>query len=344
MTRHNPIRSIFRSATAIALPAIAAALLAASCQKEDANVDVRFLKDGFAGKTLDLVTFNDSTVVASTEIAPDGSAAFSLKAGESGVSFPVLAQFMVDGRVKGYYVIEPGSAQWVDSTAVAQGTPLNGRFADLLSALDEADEAEDFALLTSIAEKQYNENKDNLFATYFGVEWLKWADPLKVDSLMAEAPAEFRDSKRAKRYIDFARLRARTAPGRPIADFEGEDAAGKEIAFSSLLNKNGYTLVDFMASWCPYCIKDMPKLKAIADAHSDGSVRLVSVAVRDTPEATRGAVERHGITWDVVYNAQKRPYDLYGFSGIPHYMLVDKEGVIVARSQSLDDISGMLGD
>lgn len=316
-------------------------LVATGCKDKTAEINVKFDKE-MSGKTLDLITFNDSTVVATTQISPDGTAIFKLEDGEDGQEFPVLAQLVVDGRVKGFYVIEPGKAEWADTLSVAKGTPLNEKFAELLHNLDAADEAEDFAMLTAISEKQYNENKDNLFGPYFGVEWLKWADPLKVDSLLNEAPASFKDSKRAERYIKYARLRARTAPGRPYADFAGKDKNGKDIKLSDYVSKDGYTLIDFMASWCPYCIKDLPKIKDFVEKNAGKNVKVVSVAVRDTPEDTKVAVEKHGITWDVVYDAQKRPYDLYGFSGIPHYLLIGPDGKIVARSQTLSEVTDVL--
>lgn len=312
-----------------------------SCHKENAKVNLTFPED-YNGKTVDLITFSDSTVLLSTEIQ-NGSAEFEL--GESSFTkWPVLAQFVVDGRVKGYYVIEGGNAVWCDTMSVAQGTPTNERFAELMKRLDEAEESEDFGVLTAEAEKLYNENKDNTLGEYFGVEWLKWADPLKVDSLLAEAPAEFKDSRRAARYIKYAQLRAATSPGKPYADFEGKDAAGNDITFSKYVEPGKYTLVDFMASWCPYCIKDMPKLKDISERYKEKGLNLVSVAVRDTPEATAGAVEKHGITWNVVYDAQKRPYELYGFSGIPHYMVIGPDGKILLRNESLKNIELALPD
>lgn len=321
---------------------IAALLLAgmsAACGSEDAKVSLEFPED-FNGKTIDLISFNDSTVISSAEIT-DGKATFILSERDS-LTMPVLAQFVVDGRVKGYYVIEGGEASWVLGDRVAKGTSKNAEFAGMVKELDAADEAEDFEALTAIAEKNYNANKDNLFGPYFGVEWLKWADPLKVDSLLAEAPAALRESKRASGYIKFAHLRAKTAPGQPFADFEGADASGNSIRFSEYIEPGKYTLVDFMASWCPYCIKDMPKIKKIYNQHKDNGLQIVSVAVRDDPEATAGAVKKHGIDWKVVYDAQKRPYDLYGFSGIPHYMLIGPDGKIAARSMELEEIESKI--
>lgn len=313
----------------------------ASCADKEAKVSLEF-PDDFNGKTLDLISFNDSVLVATTQIT-DGKAEFTLTQSDSLV-MPLLAQFVVDGRVKGYYVIEPGEAVWTDTIRVARGTPSNARFAELLGRIKEADEAEDFVALTSISERIYNENKNNIFGPYFGIEWLKWADPLKVDSLLAKAPDSFRNSRRAAGYIDFARLRARTAPGQPYADFSGKDASGKDIKFSDYVTPGKYVIVEFMASWCPYCIKDLPELKRIYSANKDKGVELVSVAVRDTPEATAGAVKKHGMDWKVVYDAQKRPYDLYGFSGIPHYMLIGPDGKIAARSMKLSDIDSALSE
>lgn len=311
----------------------------ASCATKEANVSLEFPED-FNGKTIDLISFNDSTVIASAEIA-DNKASFSLKESDS-LQMPILAQFVVDGRVKGYYVVEDGIATWSLGQRVAEGTDMNTQFQSLISELDKADEEEDFDAIISISENAYNANKDNIFGPYFGIEWLKWADPLKVDSLLAEAPASFKDSKRAQNYINFARLRAKTAPGQHYADFEGADAEGNPIKFSDYVVPNRYTLVDFMASWCPYCIKDMPKIKDLRDKYKDNGLEVVSVAVRDEHEATARAVEKHGIDWKVVYDAQRRPYDLYGFSGIPHYMLIGPDGVILTRSFTIEDIDSFL--
>ena len=319
--------------------AIAIAAMLTGCAKKEATLTLNFPED-FEGKQVDLVSFEDSVTVATADIT-GGKALFNLNESDS-LKMPLLAQFMVDGRIKGYYVIEDGVSEWCDTLSVAKGTPLNDRLQCLILELDEAEEAEDFDLLADFAEKKYNENKDNILASFFGVEWLKWANPLKVDSLLNEAPARFRDSKRASRYIKYAHLRAKTAPGMPYADFEGTDAKGEAITWAKYVEPGKYTLVDFMASWCPYCIKDMSKLKSISERYNADGLNIVSVAVRDDHEATQGAVDRHGITWNVVYDAQKRPYELYGFSGIPHYMLIGPDGKIIAREGSLDKLNAKL--
>ena len=44
----------------------------------------------------------------------------------------------------------------------------------------------------------------------------------------------------------------------------------------------------------------------------------------------------------MVYNTQRTPYDLYGFTGIPHHMLIGPDGTILSRGESLAQIEQML--
>ena len=103
-------------------------------------------------------------------------------------------------------------------------------------------------------------------------------------------------------------------------------------------------LVDFFASWCPYCIKEFPDLKEIYTQYKDKGFEIVGVAVRDKEEDTRLTVEKHELEWVIMYNAARKPYDIYGFTGIPHFMLLDKEGVIVSRGESPRQISERLAN
>ena len=93
-------------------------------------------------------------------------------------------------------------------------------------------------------------------------------------------------------------------------------------------------MVDFWASWCPYCIKEIPQLKEIHEKYSGKGVDIVGIAVRDKTEDTEASVAKHSIPWKVMYNAQRVPYDIYGFTGIPHLMLIGPDGRIIARGES----------
>ncbi|MBD5299212.1 MAG: AhpC/TSA family protein [Bacteroides sp.] len=294
------------------------------------------LPEKFEGQTVELVNFLDSTVIASGTV-------------ENGLveivrpdSAPVFASVVIDGRTRAFYIVEPGKASLNDSISSATGTPLNDEFSRLMERLDSVDSLDDMGLYLNFVADTYNATKENPIGSYFGIEFMKYADLAQIDSLLAEASPEFAEAPKTRYYRNFAELRDATAPGKHYIDFEGETAEGRPAKFSQYVNNKGFTLVDFWASWCPYCIKELPELAALNEKYRDKGVSVVGVAVRDVPDDSKAAVKKHDITWPVIYNTQRRPYDIYGFSGIPHHILLDPEGNIVSRGESLRQIDARL--
>ena len=308
-----------------------------ACKKQ-ADIKIQF-PERFEGKAVELMDYKDSTLLATTVIK-NGEASFVTSESDS-VKLPSFMQIAVDGRIYAYYVAEPGHAFVSDSTNVATGTPLNDKLNDLLARLDSIENLDDMNKYVEFTEQQYNANKDNPLGDYFGIEWLKYADAEKVDSMLKTASPQFRDARRVKHYTAFARHRLATAPGKKYIDFNGENASGASIKLSSLVSPQKYTLLDFWASWCPYCIKELPELKKLS-ADFAPLLNIVGVAVRDLPDDTKAMVKKQEIAWPILYNTQKIPYDIYGFSGIPHHILIDPDGIIVSRGESVEQIRNRL--
>lgn len=317
---------ISAGSTAIAI----ASIVFGGCSREKSALDAHF-PDKFEGKTVEMISFRDSTILQSAVIK-DGKALFDNS--ELTESDPMLVELTVDGRVTAFAIIEPGTASLSDSLHVATGTPLNDRFASLMQQLDSVEALDNMLAYVNFADKVYSENRDNAIGDYFGLEVIKFAEPSRVDSLLKTAPDRISKMKKAERFIRFAELRKQTAPGNRYTDFTASSSNGKPLALRSLVKPGKYTIVDFWASWCPWCIKELPELKAIASDFKDKGVNIVGVAVRDKKEDTAAAVAKHSIPWDVMYEAQRIPYDIYGFTGIPHLMLIGPDGLIIARGES----------
>lgn len=331
MRKSNSFKYIFCAAL-MALPLV-------SCKKES-RIEMSF-PEKYEGKTVELISFADSVPLASSTVT-GGKAEFISEENDS-VRFPLFAQVVIDGRVRAYYVMEPGTVNLSDSMSVPSGSPLNDRLSGLMSTLDSIEDLDDMDSYTRFVEKCYNENKDNALGSYFGVEWLKYAEPSKVDSFLNVSPEGFRETRRVKYYENFARHRAMTAPGMKYIDLRGETASGKPVAMSAYIKPGKYTLVDFWASWCPYCIKELPDMLSLYADYKDKGFEIVGVAVRDKTDDTSAIVKKHSLPWPVVYNTQKVPYDIYGFSGIPHHILIGPDGVIISRGESISQIRERLG-
>lgn len=290
------------------------------------------MSDKFEGQTIELINFLDSTSLA-TAVIENGNAVIELPSGE-----PIFTALLIDGRTRAFYVSEPGVASVNDSTNAATGTPLNDKFASLLTTLDSIEDLDDTPAYVEFARDAYNDNQDNPIGSYFGVEWIRFADRKTSDSLLVSAPSALRESPKTQRYLQLAALRDATAPGKMYSDLDGEDANGNPVLLSAYVTPGKYILVDFWASWCPYCIKEMPDLVSLYNDFSPVGLEIVGVAVRDSVDDSKAAIYKHNISWPVIFNTQRRPYDVYGFSGIPHHMLIDPEGIIISRGENVAQI------
>lgn len=306
-----------------------AAIALASCAKKP-KLTVQF-PDKFDGQNVELLNYLDSTTVASSKIAGN-SVVFEIEQGET----PQIMQVVVDGKVQGYYISEGGDALITDSTTTATGTPLNDRFTRMIASLDSIEETDDMELYVDYAAKAYNENRGTAIGDFFALEWMKFADPEKVDSLLKTTDSAFRNRKRVTTYAGYARHRGATSPGRKFIDVKGEDASGRSASLSGYMKPGKYTLIDFWASWCPYCIKEIPELKKLQKEFPN--LTIVGVAVRDLPADTREMVKKRDISWDVLYNTPRVPYDIYGFTGIPHHILISPDGTILSRGENAAQI------
>ena len=136
-----------------------------------------------------------------------------------------------------------------------------------------------------------------------------------------------------QRYFEFIKYARFNVPGTPCIDFEMKGHNGETIKFSDVYKKHKLVLGDFWASWCGACRATIPSIKKMyADYHEKG-VEVVSVSLDDNKKAWEKAFEEEKIPWIDGSNllGWKDPVVLwYAIRGIPHKVLVDQNGIIVA--------------
>jgi len=132
---------------------------------------------------------------------------------------------------------------------------------------------------------------------------------------------------------------ATTAVGMKFTDFTGSDADGKAVEFSSYVGNGKYILVDFWASWCKPCIDEIPSLIKIYDKYKYQGFEIVGISLDSKKDDWTKALNKHNMPWVHLLDTNGEAVSIYGITGIPHMMIIDKDGQIIGRDlrgQSLE--------
>ena len=120
--------------------------------------------------------------------------------------------------------------------------------------------------------------------------------------------------------------------GKPAPDITMPDVNGNNFSLSSLKGK--YVLVDFWASWCGPCRKENPNVVAVYNKYKDKNFTVLGVSLDKTKDAWVKAIKEDNLTWTHISDLkfwESAAVPLYGFDGIPYNVLVDPNGIIIAK-------------
>ncbi|AOM76139.1 TlpA disulfide reductase family protein [Pedobacter steynii] len=151
-------------------------------------------------------------------------------------------------------------------------------------------------------------------------------------SLSKEVKASTYGIKVKERLADLSRV----AVGIKAPDFSALTPEGKTLSLNEVLKKGKYTLIDFWASWCGPCRQENPNLvAAYAKFHEKGlNVLGVSFDKADGAAAWKKAIADDQLNWYQISDLkywESPMVKLYAVRGIPHSVLVDNNGIIVAK-------------
>lgn len=153
---------------------------------------------------------------------------------------------------------------------------------------------------------------------------------LKLDEGLYKKYAE---DKTVRMFHDMVMKMKATGMGQLAPEIALPNPDGKEIALSSLRGK--IVLIDFWASWCGPCRKEMPNVvKAYAKFKNKG-FEIYGVSLDQDKDRWVEAIAKDGITWpqvsDLKYweSAAAREYNV---QSIPYTVLLDREGKIIDKN------------
>ena len=128
----------------------------------------------------------------------------------------------------------------------------------------------------------------------------------------------------------------------PAADFKVFDREGKEYTLASFKGK--YIFLEFSASWCSWCKKEIPSIRQAYERFKD-SVVFITIHLDDNRDKWLKDLETHAVPWYCLTDlkAWKSPVaKAYNIAGVPDCFIIGKDGLIKAKELRREEITQQL--
>ncbi len=117
---------------------------------------------------------------------------------------------------------------------------------------------------------------------------------------------------------------------RQETNFTATDLQGKSWTLKDLKGK--VVLVNFWATWCPPCQKEMPDLEALYNQYKDQGFVILAFSEDDETNKVAPFIAERKITYPILLDPGQKTGNQFEVNGIPKSFLYDREGKLVAQS------------
>lgn len=163
--------------------------------------------------------------------------------------------------------------------------------------------------------------------------WSTYTDAQKKE-LMDLFAKKGPDMPNYKNLVAQQKAEESTGIGAQYTDIVMQTPEGKTIKVSDYVSKNKYTLIDFWASWCGPCLKEMPNVVNAYNKFHDKGLEIVGVSLDNKKEAWVAAIKKQNMPWPHMSDLkgwESAGAAAYNVRAIPANVLISQDGKIVAK-------------
>lgn len=141
-------------------------------------------------------------------------------------------------------------------------------------------------------------------------------------------------------------LLKRTSIGNASPNFIRKNISGDMVELANYKNKT-FVLLDFWASWCMPCLKEIPKMKEVYKKYNEKGLTIIGISLDRVKDSWSEAIRKYNLNvWPQILSSETNEKDekennlsyLYNCDAIPFYVLIDKEGKVVAKWEHIGDV------
>jgi len=123
--------------------------------------------------------------------------------------------------------------------------------------------------------------------------------------------------------------------GKSAPDFTVKDLSGKKISLSHFKGKP--ILLNFWATWCPYCGKERALLNSLYKEYKNRGLTVVSISIGESPKIVGKHLKSMPVDFLVFLDEGREAAGIYDVVGLPTSFLVSRDGIIRHKFVGLID-------
>lgn len=112
--------------------------------------------------------------------------------------------------------------------------------------------------------------------------------------------------------------------GAVAPEFTAVNSAGEQVKLSDYRGK--VVMINFWASWCTPCVREMPMINQIAQTYQE-DVQTLFVNVGEAKGTIREFMNKQQFDFPVIIDVTGKVSGLYRITGLPATMIIDQEGM-----------------
>ena len=146
------------------------------------------------------------------------------------------------------------------------------------------------------------------------------------------------DSETGEEITDMA---AATGVNNTFVDIALPGPQGQTVRVRDYVGQNKLVLIDFWASWCGPCIRELPHVVKAYDLYHDKGLEIVGVSLDKDKASWLAAIEQTGQKWPQMSDLKGWDCEgalFYGIQSIPANVLINEHGKIIARDLRGEDL------